>query len=169
VVIGRAGAGKSTIALQLGRQLGVPVVHLDRLYWDPEWQPVAPEVFAQRQAAAIADEAWVIDGGYLSSPGWNRRLERAELVVLVEAPLATCLWRIVRRSVSQSGTRRPDLPEGCEEALSLAFLRWTIGWRRRHRETIAQIERTRPLVRIRSGRAATIQISEIEGSGHAPG
>ena len=86
-MIGRGGAGKTTVALRLGRELGLPVIHLDRLYWGPGWQSVAPRVFRERQAAAIAGDAWVIDGGYLASAGWEARIERADLVVLVEAPL----------------------------------------------------------------------------------
>ncbi len=152
VVIGRGGAGKTTVALQLGRELGLPVVHLDRLYWGPGWQPVDPELFLERQAAAIAADAWVIDGGYLASGGWDARVERADVVVLVEAPLTVCLRRILRRSLSRSGGRRPDLPDGCDESFSLFFLRWTIGWSRRNKEALARIERILPVLRVASGR-----------------
>ena len=147
-VIGRGGAGKTTVALRLGEELGLPVVHLDRLAWDPSWQPVDPELFDRRQAAAVAGDAWVIDGGYLSSPGWPERVRRADLVVLVEAPLLVCLERIVRRSLARTCGRRPDLPAGCDEAFSLFFLRWTLGWSRRNREALTRVERTRPVVRI---------------------
>jgi adenylate kinase family enzyme len=34
VIIGPLGAGKSTLALELGRMLGIPVHHLDWLYWE---------------------------------------------------------------------------------------------------------------------------------------
>ena len=40
-VVGRAGAGKTTtIALAIGDAFGLPVVHLDPLYWTADWQPV---------------------------------------------------------------------------------------------------------------------------------
>jgi adenylate kinase family enzyme len=147
-VIGRAGAGKTTVALRLGEELGLPVIHLDRLAWDPGWQAVAEATFESRQAAAVAGDAWVIDGGYLSSPGWPERMRRADLVVLVEAPLVVCLARIIRRSLARTGTRRPDLPDGCDEAFSLFFLRWTLGWSCRNEELLTRIERARPVVRI---------------------
>lgn len=38
LLIGSGGAGKSTLARRLGEQTGLPVVHLDRLYWTGEWQ-----------------------------------------------------------------------------------------------------------------------------------
>jgi adenylate kinase family enzyme len=168
-VIGRGGAGKTTVAVQLGGELGLPVIHLDRLYWGPGWQPVAPPVFRERQAAAIAGDAWVIDGGYLASDGWEARVERAGVVVLVEAPLRVCLRRILRRSLSRTGRRRPDLPDGCDEAFSLFFVRWTIGWSRRNTEALARIERTRPVLRIASGQPAIINANPIEGGDHARG
>ncbi len=98
-VIGRAGAGKTTVALALGAALGLPVVHLDPLAWASGWRPVPAADFDARHAAAIAGDAWVLDGGYLSRAGWAGRLARADVVVLVEAPLHVCLWRIVRRGI----------------------------------------------------------------------
>ena len=37
VIIGSGGAGKSTLAQQLGARLDLPVIHLDALYWQPGW------------------------------------------------------------------------------------------------------------------------------------
>ena len=149
VVIGRAGSGKTTTALRLGTQPGLPVVHLDRLCWDPGWVEADRAIFEERQATAIAADAWVIDGGYLSSLGWLERLRRADMVVITEAPLRTCLWRIVRRSLERGGARRPDLPDGCDETFSVYFAWWTIGWGRRHRRLEAQIRRMRPDIEVR--------------------
>ena len=139
-VIGRAGAGKTTIALRLGEELGLPVVHLDRLAWDPAWRAVAEATFEARQAEAVAGDAWVIDGGYLSSRGWPERMRRAEVVVLVEAPLLVCLARILRRAVERGGERRPDLPDGCDEHLSLAFIGWTLVWNWRTRDALRALD-----------------------------
>jgi len=38
LVLGCGGAGKSTLAVELGRVAGLPVVHLDRLFWLPGWE-----------------------------------------------------------------------------------------------------------------------------------
>ena len=37
LIIGCGGAGKSTLARQLGERTGLPVVHLDQLFWHPGW------------------------------------------------------------------------------------------------------------------------------------
>ncbi len=136
-VIGRSGAGKTTVALELGRTFGLPVVHLDRLAWEPGWRPVEHAVFESRHADAIAADEWVLDGGYLSRPGWPERVRRADIVVLVDAPLHVCLWRIVRRSLARPpGVPRPDRPDGCRDGLSLSLIAWTLllepGGRGRH-------------------------------------
>jgi adenylate kinase family enzyme len=162
-VIGRAGAGKTTIAQQIGQELGLRVVHLDRLAWDPGWQPVAEAMFESRQAEAVADDAWVIDGGYLSSPGWPERVRRADLVVLVEAPLGICLARIIRRSLAGTCGRRPDLPEGCEDRFSLGFIGWTLAWGWRTRPALRALEST-PGVRVVRARCPDAdRVGIIEG------
>ncbi len=37
LLIGSGGAGKSTLASQMGERLGLPVIHLDAVYWQPGW------------------------------------------------------------------------------------------------------------------------------------
>ena len=37
MIIGCGGAGKSTLARQLGEVTGLPVVHLDKLFWKSGW------------------------------------------------------------------------------------------------------------------------------------
>ena len=38
LVTGNAGSGKSTLAARLGGLLGLDVVGLDRVVWQPGWQ-----------------------------------------------------------------------------------------------------------------------------------
>lgn len=37
-VLGYAGSGKSTLARALGELYGIPVLHLDRVQFTPNWQ-----------------------------------------------------------------------------------------------------------------------------------
>ena len=37
IILGSAGSGKSTLATKLGEITGIPVIHLDRLFWNPGW------------------------------------------------------------------------------------------------------------------------------------
>lgn len=37
-ILGYSGAGKSTLAARLGELYGLPVLHLDRVHFIPNWQ-----------------------------------------------------------------------------------------------------------------------------------
>jgi len=37
IIVGCGGAGKSTLAVLLGKKLNINVVHLDKLYWLSGW------------------------------------------------------------------------------------------------------------------------------------
>ena len=54
LMIGCGGAGKSTLARALGEKLGLPVVHLDKLWWTGNWENVPLEEFDARLTAALA-------------------------------------------------------------------------------------------------------------------
>ncbi|WFU21079.1 hypothetical protein QA649_23460 [Bradyrhizobium sp. CB1717] len=64
IVVGSQGSGKTSLALKLGRKLGLPVVHLDVLYWRPGWKTSDAASFRTRVAEAIAGDAWVVDGSF---------------------------------------------------------------------------------------------------------
>jgi adenylate kinase family enzyme len=146
-VIGRSGSGKSTAAVAFGRAFDVPVVHLDRLYWTSDWEPVEPDLFEAAQQAAIAAETWVIDGGY-TSPVFGDRIRRADLVVITDAPLVVCLYRVIRRTMRHRGRPRADRPDGAEERFSLSFLIWIVGWTRRHPDLRGEVLALDPTARI---------------------
>jgi adenylate kinase family enzyme len=64
LVIGCGGAGKSTFAARLGTKVGLPVVHLDALYWRPGWQKTPEAEWQEVVEGLVRREAWVMDGNY---------------------------------------------------------------------------------------------------------
>lgn len=129
VILGCAGAGKTTLAAGIARRTGLPVVHLDVLFWHPGWTS-APQHEARRSlAAALARDRWILDGNFLAAgeEQEDERFDRADAVVFLDRSRSVCFWRVLKRVLLQGGTRRADLPEGCTESLDLPLLRWI--WR----------------------------------------
>ena len=61
-IVGSTGAGKSTLARQLGEVTGLAVVHLDALYWRPGWVPTPDEEWDAVVKEVASKESWIIDG-----------------------------------------------------------------------------------------------------------
>jgi adenylate kinase family enzyme len=120
-ILGGAGAGKSTLSLALGRRLGLPVVHLDRLRYGPGWTEVEPALFRRRVAEAAAAEAWVVDGTY--GEARELMLPRAEVVLWLDQPALRRLRRAWLKVVRYRGRPRADRPDGCEEAFGWSYVR----------------------------------------------
>jgi adenylate kinase family enzyme len=155
-VIGTTGSGKTTVSRALAERLAVPHVELDALNWNPGWEETPPDEFKQRVAAALDADGWVVDGNYRGKLG-NFVLDQADLVVWLDLPLRTTVWRVLRRTLKRLRTRE-QLWGTNVETWRDAFLRrdsliwWALKthfrWRRRLPELVARY----PHVRLRSTR-----------------
>lgn len=143
MVIGGSGAGKSWFARRLGLRTGLPVVHMDQLFWEPGWVAAEEQVFLGRVAAAIAGDRWVMEGNY--SRTWPMRLARADTVIFLDIPTATRAWRVAQRVLQSHGTVRSDMAAGCPEQVDLDFFfNWVGGYRRRGRPKALALIATPP-------------------------
>jgi adenylate kinase family enzyme len=137
VVLGPGGAGKTQLAHAISHRTGLPVVHLDPIFWREGWTP-APRDDARRALdAAIEGDRWILDGNFLDTG--DDRFQRADAVVFLDLPRLTCLWRILKRLVRDRGRERPDLPLGSHEGFDLPFLRWTWRYPREERPRVLGI------------------------------
>lgn len=129
IIIGSAGAGKSTLTRRLSHILNVPIIHLDRYYWQPNWVATPNEEWDQRVIQFTYEDSWIMDGNY--SRTLDLRLERADTVIFLDLPRLLCLYRIIKRRLQYNGRTRPDLNEQCPEKLDWAFIGWV--WNYKHR------------------------------------
>lgn len=119
VILGNAGSGKSTLARAIGERLSLPVVHLDKLFWEPGWTEPDAQQFRDRVQGALTTPGWVCEGNYARRT-FDLRLPTADLIIWLDTPRLTCLKRVIVRSVMD--LPRPDLPAGCREKLNREFL-----------------------------------------------
>jgi len=142
VVVGCSGSGKSTFARALAVALDAPWVHLDALYWAPQWQPRPEAEFLRLADEATAGPTWVVDGNY-------RRVRpivwpRATIIVWLNFGFPRVFGRVLARTVRRALTGEV-LFSGNRESLRKSFLSrdsilwWTITQFRRYRREYAAL------------------------------
>lgn len=134
LIIGCAGAGKSTFASKLARLTNLPLIHLDREFWRAGWVQTPRSEWRAKIVELVAGETWIMDGNYDSS--LDLRLPRADTVIWFDYPRHQCLRRVVKRIATTYGKARPDMAPGCPEQLDLEFLRWIWNFNRRERPAL---------------------------------
>lgn len=137
VIIGCGGAGKSTLARQLGEKTGLPVVHLDKLFWKPGWVERPREEFDPLVEQALEKEAWIMDGNFNRT--MEKRLRRCDTVIYLDYSRFTCLWGVLKRVLTTHGTVRPDMGEGCPERIDFEFLKWVWNFNKNKRRRYYQL------------------------------
>lgn len=140
-IIGNGGAGKTTLARELGRRVGLPVVYLDRVFWRPGWVEPDPCAWQRAHRDALAGAVWIADGNFGSTMA--ERLRHADTIVLVDPPPLLCVWGAAWRKLRWLGRSRDDLPAGCFERLApqetLAFWRYIWGYRRKQLPAVLEL------------------------------
>jgi adenylate kinase family enzyme len=105
VVLGCAGAGKTTFARRLADVTGAPLICLDAI-WQESWTAADVPAFRALLAELHAGEAWISDGNFAVAT-FDLRLPRADLLVWLAPPRWLCLLRASLRVLSPGEPHRP--------------------------------------------------------------
>jgi adenylate kinase family enzyme len=170
MVVGSAGAGKSTFSDELGARTGLPVVHLDERFWKPGWVETPSDEWREVQGRLVAGDRWILDGNY--SATIDVRMPRADTVILLDIGRVRCVSRVVRRTVRHRGAARTAA--GCPDRFDWSFIRhfvWTYPTRSRPKVLAAVEEHCDHLdfVHLRSSREVRAYLVGIGSTGPATG
>lgn len=133
-VIGCGGSGKSYLSHVLGEELGIEVLHLDKIFWLPGWVTRDKDEFDAICEDFYRRESFIIDGNY--SRTLPRRVDVCDTVIWLDFSTLACLWGVISRIIKNLGRVRFDMGEGCPERFDLEFILWILNFRRNQRPKI---------------------------------
>lgn len=129
IILGCPGSGKSTFARALHNCTGLPLIHLDSIWWKPDRTHITRPAFDEKLAAVIAADAWIIDGDY--SRTYAVRLQACDTVFFLDYSEEECMAGIRERI----GAPHPDLP-WTEDALDPALVQEVHKYRNENRPVV---------------------------------
>ena len=104
IVIGCPGSGKSTFSRALHKLTGLPLYHLDLMYWNDDKTIVDKKIFLDRLNDVLNLDEWIIDGNYIST--MESRIQKCDTIVFLDYHVDVCLDGIKTRV----GNKRSDMP-----------------------------------------------------------
>ena len=104
IVLGCSGSGKSTFSRKLAARTGLPLIHLDNIWWRPDQTHITREEFDQKLNEILHDDFWIIDGNY--SRTYEERIRACDTIIFLDYSEEVCMDGITRRV----GQNRPDIP-----------------------------------------------------------
>ena len=135
LVIGCPGSGKSCFSVALHRKSGLPLYHLDRMYWDAEGKKVEKSLFDRRLREVLEKDEWILDGDYAST--MEMRMAVCDTVFFLDFPTSVCLEGVI----SRLGKSREDMP-WVQTEMDEAFLDSVKSYREKKRpQVMALLER----------------------------
>jgi adenylate kinase family enzyme len=136
LLIGGGGSGKSVLAARIAAQIGLPLIHLDALFWKPGWVETPREEWRRIVEKLVQRDAWVMDGNYGGT--LDLRLAACDTALFLDFPPIVCLWRVLKRRAQFHNKSRPDAGSDCPERLNSEFLGWIWSYRRKRRPKILE-------------------------------
>ena len=109
---------------------GLPLYHLDQLFWRPGWVPTPKDEWWQRISELAQRDEWIMDGGYDST--FHLRMPHADTILWLDFPRRVSVLRVLKRVALNFYRVRADMAPGCPERLDREFLRWAWTFRRAH-------------------------------------
>lgn len=167
MIIGCGGSGKSRLARELGARLGIPITHLDSVYYDRDWNPLPPEQFAGLQRELVDRPRWVIEGNYAAT--LPIRLAAADTVIFCDLPAFVCLWGVLQRRWRHGAGQHDAI--GVYDRMTWDFIRYILGYRRSMRPRVQRLldehARHTDLIVLHSRRAVRRYLATVSAAGTA--
>ncbi|MFA6941126.1 MAG: topology modulation protein [Clostridiaceae bacterium] len=137
MIIGCCGSGKSTLSKKIQERTKLPLIHLDKEYFGPDWEKPAKDEWKRKVINLCKNDKWIIDGNYISS--MHIRITRADLVVFIDISRFKCLLRAVLRASRKTEKHRSDMADGCNERHDFEFYKFIWNFNKTTKPLIIQL------------------------------
>lgn len=104
LVVGCSGGGKSTFSRKLRDCTGLPLIHLDNIWWKADRTHITRPEFDQRLDELLKGKKWIMDGDY--SRTYEVRIRACDTVIFLDYSEEVCLKGVMERI----GKERADIP-----------------------------------------------------------
>lgn len=141
LILGNGGSGKTTAANNISASLGIPLLHLDSIYWENGWKHVNKKKFTMQSKTFMKQDAWVIEG----TPMFDieSRVSRANIIIFLDVNRFICIYRVFKRWVSSFTLRKND-PSGCPTVkFKINTYVWIFKFHNKQRVQICDILKSR--------------------------
>jgi hypothetical protein len=98
IIVGRGASGKSTLARRLSEISRLPLIELDKIFWQPGLVATPREQWIVTQEKLAAEPEWIMDGDLGPHDALEARLPKADTIIFLDFSLVRCVWRAIRRS-----------------------------------------------------------------------
>lgn len=104
IILGPSGSGKSTFSVMLHNATGLPLYHLDNIWWNADKTHISRPEYDLKLNDLLSRDSWIIDGDY--SRTYEPRIAACDTVFFFDFDINICMEGLIRRL----GKPRPDMP-----------------------------------------------------------
>ena len=132
-IVGGPGAGKTTLSNILSDFLEIPVLHIDGIFYKPNWVEIDKGERDKKILEFSNKEKWIIDGTYSST--LKQRFDKSDLIIFLDYTNMARIKGILQRFLKYRGREKEEIP-GCNERLNYRLIKYTWNYNKNKRPFI---------------------------------
>ena len=118
IILGCTGSGKSAFAKQLHECTGLPLYHLDNIWWKKDRTHISRQEFDRKLETILKGEKWIIDGDY--SRTFEVRIRSCDTIIVLDYGEEECMEGII--DPGDVGAAFPDTVDDSLHAFLLSVV-----------------------------------------------
>lgn len=144
MIFGRPGSCKSTFTLKLHKANGITIHHLDKHFYETNWQERDYDQFIDIQSYILRWDNWIIDGNQTKS--LELLWYKADIILYFNFPVGLCYWRVFKKLFVRN-SEIDDRAEGCKETIRWSLLKYMWSFEDRVNGPVKKLKRCYPEVK----------------------